>query len=238
MTKLLKFILCGCLIMSLSVVGFAPAELAENTRITEAGYTREEIKAGLARYERTGKTNDVTDAVLLPASLGIETPNLDPAKVLNDTPLKEYGGREEFYAELRAHGYDDPNMENMPYWQYEQLSDHWLLEQEMIDLLAATNPELADRDLSQWTNGMYREFNAQRNQQQLAAHFTAEQLEELEKRNIQLADLQILLREYYFQPELILAESDETLKAALEGWYETKLALSLGADWRESARIA
>ncbi len=238
MTKLLKFILCGCLIMSLSVLGFAPTELAENTRITEAGYTREEVKMGLARYERTGKPNAITEAVLLPASLGIEIPNLDPAKVLNDTPLKEYGGREDFYAELRAHGYDDPNMENMPYWQYEQLSSHWLLDREMAELLAATNPELADRDLSQWTMGMYREFNDQRNRQSIEAYFTAEQLAELNARNIRPEDLQPLLRDYYFQADLILAQSDDALKTALEGWYETKLTLSLGADWRESARIA
>lgn len=240
MTKLLKFILGGCLILSLSVFGFTPAVNQKEENLQQAaanvGYTREEIKTALLEYERTGQAGAVAEAVLMPASMGIEIPNLNPAKVLNDTPLKEYGGREEFYAELRAHGYDDPDMENMPYWQYEQLESNWLLSQEMIDLLAATNPELADRDLSKWTYADYRLFNEQRNQEALASWFTAEQQAELAERGIRIEDTRPLLKVFY-QAEAVLAQPDYALKSILEDWYETKLTLSLGADWRESARI-
>lgn len=239
MTKLFKFILGGCLILSLSVLGFTPAVNQKEEALQQAaanvGYSREEIKTALLEYERTGKTSEIAEAVLLPASMGIEIPNLNPAKVLNDTPLKEYGGSETFYAALRAHGYDDPDMENMPYWQYQQLESDWLLEQETIDLLAGY-PELADRDLSQWTYADYNRFNEQRSQDILASWFTEEQLSELQERGIRVEDTRPLLKAFY-DPETILEQPDYALKAVLEDWYETKLTLSLGADWRESARI-
>lgn len=239
MTKLFKFILGGCLILSLSVFGFVPAVNQKEEALQQAaanvGYSREEIKTALLEYERTGKTGEVANAVLMPASMGIEIPNLNPAKVLNDTPLKEYGDRETFYAALRAHGYDDPDMENMPYWQYAQLESDWLLEQETIDLLSGY-PELADRDLSQWTYADYNLFNEQRSQDVLASWFSAEQLSELQMRGIRVEDTRPLLK-MFSQPENILAQSDSTLKTILEDWYETKLTLSLGADWRESAKI-
>lgn len=240
MTKLLKFILGGCLILSLSIFGFTPDTNEGKESLQKAaatvGYTREEIKTALLEYEQTGRADDMIQDILLPASMGIEIPNLNPAKVLNETPLKEYGGREEFYANLRAHGYDDPDMENMPYWQYEQLEANWLLEPEMVELLAGTNPELADRDLSQWTYADYNRFNEQRNEENLMNWFTEEQQAELKARGIRAEDLRPLLKMFH-QPETILQQPDYALKAILEDWYETKLTLSLGADWRESARI-
>lgn len=240
MSKFIKYILIVSLIFTLCIFGFTPVinykEAALQEAAAAAGYTREEIKTALLQYERAGTVSKITNTVLLPASMGITVPNLDPAKVLNETPLKEYGSKEEFYAELRAHGYDDPDIENMPYWQYEQLSDNWLLDQQTVARLYAYYPELKARNLATWTNKDYRLFNKQNNKEILAGWFTTEQLAELETRGIQIEDTRPLLKTFY-QPETILAQSDETLKAILEDWYQTKLALSLGADWRESARI-
>ncbi|MBQ8894708.1 MAG: hypothetical protein IJ043_09930 [Clostridia bacterium] len=241
MSKLLKFILGGCLILSLSIFGFTPATDLKQESLDRAaasvGYTREVVKTALMEYERTGRMGTVAHDVLLPTSMGIKIPNLDPSKVLNETPLSSYGNREAFYEALRSHGYDDPDMENMPYWQYEQLESNWLLDSETAAYLLASNPELADRDISHWTYGDYNRFNDQKETEILAAWFTAEQLEELEARGIRIEDTRTLLKEFH-QPETILAQSDATLKALLEDYYEIKLAFSLGADWRESARIA
>lgn len=240
MSKFVKIALIVSLILTLCIFGFTPVtdykEVALQEAAAAAGYTREEVKTALLQYEQTGTVNKVTNTVLLPASMGITTPNLNPAKVLNETPLKEYGGKEEFYAELRAHGYDDPDMENMPYWQYEQLSGNWLLDTETVEMLYACYPALGERDLTAWTNKDYRLFSEQNNKELLAGWFTAEQLAELKARGIQLEDTRPLLKTYY-QPETVLAQSNETLKAILEDWYQTKLTLSLGADWRQSARI-
>lgn len=238
MSRFLKFILVGCLILSASVFGVVPAEQAANASETaSSGYTREEIKTALRDYERTGTANEIAKAVLLPASMGITLPNLNPAKVQNETPLSAYGNREDFYAALRTHGYDDPDMKNMPYWKYEKLEADWLLEPELAALLVATNPELADRDLSQWTYGDYTRFNEQKNAENLAARFTPEQQAKLEARGIRMEDLRPLMKTF-FDAETILAQSDETLRSLIEDWYETKLTLSLGADWRLSARVA
>ncbi len=240
MSKLTKIVLACCLLLCLTVVGFVPAITKDNTALekaaeTDLGYTREEVKSALLNYERTGEAGAVVQSVLLPSSLGISTPNLNTDKVLNETPLKEYGNREEYYENLLAHGYDDSDMENLPYWQYEQLSANWLLDQSTRDLLASTYPELTDRDLSQWTIGMYRQFIEQSEEELLMACFTTEQQAALEERGISSADFgQLLL--VYGQPETILAQSDETLKTVLEDWYQTKLTLTLGADWRVSAR--
>jgi hypothetical protein len=240
MSKFVKIALIVSLILTLCIFGFTPVinykEAALQEAAAAAGYTREEVKTALLHYERTGTVSKVTNTVLLPASMGITTPNLNPAMVLTETPLKEYGGKEEFYAELRAHGYDDPDMENMPYWQYEQLSGNWPLDTETVEMLYACHPVLAERDRTAWTNKDYRLFSEQNNKELLAGWFTAEQLAELKARGIQLEDTRPLLKTYY-QPETILAQSDETLKAILEDWYQTKLTLSLGADWRQSARI-
>jgi hypothetical protein len=240
MSKTFKIVLACALILSLAVaVGFIPAgnpkEEALQKAASSVGYPREEIKSALLRYERSGEKNGVAEAVLLPASMGIKTPSINPAKVLNDTPLHYYGNREVFYAALRSHGYDDGDMANMPYWQYEQLESRWLLDEALRNSLAASNPELADRDLSHWTYGDYHRFNEQKSTENLAAWFSAEQLAELESRDIRIEDTRPLLKEFY-QPETILAQSDETLRTAIEEWYETKLILSLGADWRESAK--
>jgi hypothetical protein len=81
---------------------------------------------------------------------------------------------------ILAHGYDDGDMANMPYWQYEQLESRWLLDEALRNSLAASNPELADRDLSHWTYGDYHRFNEQKSTENLAAWFSAEQLAELD----------------------------------------------------------
>ena len=240
MSKIFKITIACVLILSLAVaVGFIPAgnpkEEALQKAASAVGYSREEIKSALLLYEKTGEPNAVTKAVLMPASMGIEIPSLNPSKVLNDTPLRDYGGREEFYAALRSHGYDDADMANMPYWQYEQLESQWLLDEELQAILRSSNPELADLDLSHWTYGDYNRFNEQKSTENLAAWFSAEQLAELEARDIRIEDTRPLLKEFY-QPETILAQSDETLRSSIENWYETKLILSLGADWRESAK--
>ena len=241
MQRIVKIILGGCLILSLAIFGFTPAtnqkEEAIQKAASAAGYTREEIKTALLQYERSGEKNAVVMDILLPSSMGIKIPNLNPAKVLNETPLKEYGNRADFYAALRAHGYDDPDMENMPYWQHEQLESNWLLDPSIAASLAVSNPELADRDLSNWTYGDYTRFNEQKEADHLAALFTPEQLTELEQRGIRIEDTRPLLKTFY-QTDTILEQSDETLRSILEDWYETKLTLSLGADWRLSARIA
>ena len=97
------------------------------------------------------------------------------------------------------------------------------------------NASLADRDLSGWTNGDLENYQLEQSQKHLLEKFSVEQRAELKARNIQGEDLFWLFKEYH-QPESILEQSDETLRAYLESVYATNLDFALGEGTADAVR--
>ena len=191
-------------------------------------YQPQEVKESLETLESVGIGSEILDDVLLPASMDIKVPNIDMDKVAKNTSITTLSG--EFYDALIEHGYSDEGIKDMTLSQYEEIEASWLLSDEMIELLMRGYPELENSDLRSWTYGQYEDFYKAKYNEDLAARFTEEQLQELDDRGILIADTFYLFKEFH-DPATMLAQSDAVLKQTIETYYQNKIdTLSSSAE--------
>lgn len=218
-------VILACLIM---IHTFLYYNVAAYQNMIQKLYQPKEVREALDQLEQLGITSEISDDVLLPASMDIQIPNIDPAKIYNNDLLTEYD--HVFIAALIEHGYSEEDAKNMTMSQYKAIEDTWLLPDDMIKRVKnyspEPDPELEGVDVSTWTYGDFEAYAKKIDAKVFAGQFTAKQLAELEARDIRIEDAIYLLREFY-TPEALLAQSDEILKATLEAYYQFKIYMEL-----------
>lgn len=178
----------------------------------------------------TRQTSSLLSEVLQPVSMGIEIPKVDPSKVLDiyDRKISDMASREVYYENLAEHGFTDAEMATMTRSEYDALESTWLMDADFIAVAQKLYPELKNIDMTDWTIGKYDAYVKTKNAEQLKARFTAEQLAELEERNILVEDTFYLFKEFH-NVDVILQQTDETIKEVLEGYYAFNLEHTLGS---------
>ena len=169
---------------------------------------------GIALYS---SENNLLSTVTLSPSLSIEIPKIDTSKVHVAIPIGNYDSDLVMKQELRNHGYTDQEIEEMDIGDYQEISATWYMSEERIDTAKEIYPELAEEDLSLWTNGQYDNYIKEKNQ----AFFypTESQIDAFEERNITIDDATILTKKYGTFED-VLAQSDQDLKEDLEQYYQ------------------
>lgn len=160
----------------------------------------------------------VLDDVLMPASMGIEIPKIDPSRIQQTVDV--YKLDPAFAEALAAHGI---HRKSMTYSEYEEIENTWFLSDYVIESAKQAYPELANVDMSKWTYGKYKDYYIARDHEIMMSEITPRQLLELAERNIQLSDLRSLIKEYH-TIENVLLQSNEELKTVLEETYEFTLS--------------
>ena len=162
----------------------------------------------------------VMAAIELPRSMGIEIPRIDPNKMMNMRPVRNYPP--EFAYELLAHGFSEEEIDSITYGEYEIIHSHWLLSEEMQELAIKYYPEYTLEDVSRWTYGELTMRQMADVDQAKRDRFSEAEWETLQERGIKERDISYLLKEFH-QASTILEQSDEDLKRVLEGYYENDL---------------
>lgn len=184
----------------------------------EGMYHASEIMSALERKSRSSYALNSSDKailndVLLPTSMGITIPNIDPSKVIQTVDV--YSLDPAFAEALADHGV---YRSRMTFSEYEKIESTWLLPDEFISIARISYPELQDVDMSSWTYGTYKEYTQNKDEERFLARFSSEQLQELNARGILIDDLSILISSYH-TIDNILSQSNQDLKATIEAAY-------------------
>lgn len=212
------------LLLALSMIVPCTAAAGVGTPVTITAdtlgkYSPADIATALEYGETaSGAYAKVLDDVLMPASMGIEIPHVDPSRIQQTVDV--YTLDSAFAEALAAHGI---NRKSMTYSEYEEIENTWLLSDYVIESAKRAYPELASVDMSKWTYGKYKAYYIARDHEIMMSEIAPQQLQELAGRNIQVADLGYLLKEYH-TIENVLSQPDEELKSILEMAYEFTLS--------------
>lgn len=176
----------------------------------------------------------ILDKVLLPTSMGIDIPKIDPSKVTdrNDKLLNEYACFQDFYDALAEHGIPEEVSAKMTMSQYLQIESTWELDEEILETALKLYPELENQDINSWTIGDYQAYVKTENINDLRKRFSESQLLELEERDILIEDTFYLFKEYH-TPETILRKTNAEIKSVLEDYYTFNFDYVLGAGSME-----
>jgi len=188
-------------------------------------YQASEVVEALAQLQAGNKNVNtrLLDDLLMPTSMGIQTPNINVKRIANNVPISELSSV--FVDSLVDHGVEAND--SMTYSEFKAIEATWPLTGESISILKELYPELSNVDMSSWTYGMFEAYCSQADMSNLTKRFSDEQLRELDDRGILIRDTFYLLKEFH-DPETILAQSDETLRSVIEGYYRANLSMSLG----------
>ncbi len=179
-------------------------------------YFSDELKL-VFKHPELPSSKRLMGAIELPRSMGIDIPKIDASRMLNMTPIAERAP--EFRYELQAHGYSDEDIAALSYGEYRILEDHWLLPEEMQAWALRDFSEYSKEEVEKWTYGELSKRRKADTEKARLNRFSEEEWRSLQERGIVEADLFLLLKEYH-QPSQIVMQSDETLKAILEGYYQ------------------
>jgi len=168
---------------------------------------------------RSSVDQTILNDVLMQVSMDIQTPHIDPSKVLQTVDV--YTLDPAFAEALAEHGVYETSM---TYSEFEAMENTWLLPPDFVESVKYAYPELADSDMSGWTYGMYKEYAAEKDEERFLASLTAEELAQLDSRGIQVSDMSYLLKEYH-TVEAVLAQSNDSLKTTLEAAYNYTYSL-------------
>lgn len=217
--KVTKRMLSLFLALTLMLLGSVSAHASDTEKITfpeiEGKYMPAEIAEAIEHKNmRSMEYTSILNDVLLPASMGIEIPNINPESVYQTVDV--YTLDASFSTALADHGIIRTSMS---YSEYEAIENTWLLPDDMIESIKRVYPELALIDMSDWTYGDYKNYSKEADYENALDGISAEQISSLEMRNIRIADLHYLIKEYH-TIESILAQSDSALKQTLEDAYQ------------------
>lgn len=211
------------LTLCMSLVPFAHAtEMAETEQEIQqvnGKYYAKDIIAALENRPRATFSNDsmeqsILNEVLLPASMDIEIPHIDPSKVVQTVDV--YTLDSAFAEALEEHGI---YRTSMTYTEFEAIESTWLLPEEIIEVIKSMYPELEGQDLSVWTYGDFNEYRRKTDAENFRARFSEEQLQQLDSRGILISDLGTLLKEYQ-TIDCVLAQDNQDLKDTIKAAYQ------------------
>lgn len=163
------------------------------------------------------EAENILSTVTQEPSLSITIPKIDTSKVHVAIPIGDDEGDLMIRTELQDHGYTEKEISEMDIGDYQEISATWYMNPQRIETAKIIYPELANQDLTNWTNEQYNNFIIEKNNILLAP--TASQANEFEERNITLDDAIWLTKIYETYGE-ILEQSDQTLKNDLEKRYQ------------------
>ena len=217
--KVTKRMISLFLALTLMLLGSVSAHASDTEKITfpeiEGKYMPAEIAEAIEHKNmRSMEYTAILNDVLLPASMGIEIPNINPESVYQTVDV--YTLDPSFSTALADHGIIRTSMS---YSEYEAIENTWLLPDDMIESIKRVYPELALIDMSDWTYGDYKNYSKEADYANALDGISAEQISSLEMRNIRIADLHYLIKEYH-TIESVLAQSDSALKQTLEDAYQ------------------
>lgn len=216
--KMTKRAISVFLLMAMILLGSFPVN-ASNVQAVElpdisGKYLPSDIVEAIEhKNTRSAEHTSVLNDVLRPASMGIEIPNINPKSVYQTVDV--YTLDSSFSEALAAHGIIRTSMS---YSEYESIERTWLLPEDMIESIKNAYPELAQTDMSNWTYGDYKDYSKEADFENAMDAISVLQLSSLEARNIEVADLHYLIKEYN-TIENILAQSNSDLKQTLEDAY-------------------
>jgi hypothetical protein len=187
-------------------------------------YQPAEIASAIAMLrEGNGAYSAVLHAVSMPASMGITIPNIDPELIAKNTLVAQLSS--DFSDALAQHGaYADGSMTLS---EFEAIEAAWPLMPEDVQIVLGLYPELTYHQVSSWSYGDYSMYRKTADLKSLESRFSAQQLNKLRTRGIRIEDTLPLLKEFH-DPDAVLAQSDEVLKAAIESYYDLKISMALG----------
>ena len=217
--KVTKRMISLFLALTLMLLGSVSAHASDTEKITfpeiEGKYMPAEIAEAIEHKNmRSMEYTSILNDVLLPASMGIEIPNINLESVYQTVDV--YTLDASFSTALADHGIIRTSMS---YSEYEAIENTWLLPDDMIESIKRVYPELALIDMSDWTYGDYKNYSKEADYENALDGISAEQISSLEMRNIRIADLHYLIKEYH-TIESILAQSNSALKQTLEDAYQ------------------
>lgn len=160
----------------------------------------------------TNVENDLLAGIALPASLNIDTINIDMDKIHQTYPLTD-----DQKHQLKVHGYTDEEIAELDMGDFFNIEATWPIDPGIYSAIKFLYPELADVDITQWTNADWQAYYTAEDAKKYAP--TAEEAQALAERNITLDDARNLLKNYY-DYETILAQSDEQLAEDIEAYYQ------------------
>lgn len=167
----------------------------------------------------------------LPASLGIEIPNVNPAAIRDDRALSET----EIQTVLRF-GKTEKEAGMMKCSEFQEFIGSQKLTAQSRKSIAEVFPELTKEQISQMTYSDYENYSYAKT---IAALTPSDEImRELERRGITLDDF-IYLRKFYDDDSSIIAEDDVVLRSTLKKYYYLKLdyacAVSNDIDYKNVA---
>lgn len=163
------------------------------------------------------ETLDTLSSVSLKPSLSISIPKIDATKIHAAIPLGNDEGSLKIREELRDHGYFDKEIAGMDLGDYQELCASWSVSPTRIEVAKEIYPELANNDLTNWTNEQYDNYIKEKNLENFIP--TQSQSEAFEARDITLDDA-IWLTKIYYSFDGVLEQSDSVLKKHLEDRYQ------------------
>ena len=210
-SKLLRLSIALLLIAAIAVLPQSPAFALPDSRETEF----KDIRS----YEKW-----------LPASLGIEIPNVNLFAVRDDRPLDE----EEIQEAVRF-GASRNEAKKMTLSELLDFLGSKKLTSQSKENMRVLFPELTEEQIGKMTYKDYENYSYAQTHKALTPD--EKTLEELERRNITLDDF-IYLRKCYKDDASILAEDDAVLRSALKKHYLFKLdyarAVSNDSDYQNA----
>lgn len=194
-------------------------------------FQAEEVRAALLAKKPSAAEKDVLKSVLLPASFDIKIPRIDSARVqaVYSPLLSEMAEYKTFWEELAEHGYSEEQAAQLTFAEYREIEAAWEMDEKHTDIFKKLYPELADTDLTGWTIGDSQAYGRKRDAESFRERFSAAQIAEMKRRNIQIEDMHALLKEFH-QIEAVLAQPDSVLKNTLEDYYRLYLGMQLGGE--------
>lgn len=215
---ILSLVLCVCLYLGLAVPAFATVtvEFMPSEVIAALAAEQMPIKADVTGRNNLSATSYVLREIALPASLNIDTLNIDVSKIHQTYPMTD--DQKHF---LREQGYSDKEIAAMDMGDFMNIEKACQIDARLIDSVKYVYRELEDVDISDWTYGKLNEYA--RNADDKKYLPTPEQEKQFNARGITLADARTLLKDYYSYDN-ILAQSDEKLAKEIEQYYQFNIS--------------
>ena len=181
-------------------------------------FSAEEVIQALDN-ELTPSEAPLLDQVLVPTSLGVDTPNIRMELVIDASPINST------FRDILEYNYYltcDQLLSELTNEDYHTITASRLMEEREIEAAVRLYPDLAEAPLATWTYGEYIAYDQSKTAEDFRATLTEAQLVAIETRGIQESDL-FQLRKWFHTIDNILLQEDEVLIEALTEIYSFKL---------------
>lgn len=113
----------------------------------------------------TNVENDLLAGIALPASLNIDTINIDMDKIHQTYPLTD-----DQKHQLKVHGYTDEEIAELDMGDFFNIEATWPIDPGIYSAIKFLYPELADVDITQWTNADWQAYYTAEDAKKICTH--------------------------------------------------------------------